>query len=416
MKHFTTIITFAAMTALLGCVPVRQFNDLKAEKESYQTKLRDIQGENRKLAVEKTTLEERVKTSDKTIADLQRDTANIYPLYRRVKAANADLNALYEKAIAQSSALASSAAGEKRALAEALTKREVELLKKETDLLRAQQDLLASQRAIAEKEIAAAALKSDSERLKTEAERLKSDSERLKTETERLKTDSERLKTDSERLKTETQKLKTESDKAREEAVAAKASSTVLQGNLTQTQTTLAAREQRVKELEAAIAAQQAKSAELRGKLSSALSGFSSNELSVEQRNGKVYVSLSQELLFASGSTEVNAKGKTALASLASVLNKNPDVQIAVEGHTDNVPFKGAGVLKDNWDLSVLRATSITRLLTNGGVDPRRVTAAGHSEFIPVAENNNVDGKAKNRRTEIILSPKLDELYSILKN
>ncbi len=260
-------------------------------------------------------------------------------------------------------------------------------MKKENDLLRAQQDLVASQRAIADKETAAAALKAD----------------------------AERLKMDSERLKIETENLKAESDKAREEAMSAKANSTVLQGNLSQTQTTLAAREQRVKELESAIAAQKAKSDELRGKLSSALSGFNSNELSVEQRNGKVYVSLSQELLFASGSTEVNAKGKTALASLASVLNKNPDVQIAVEGHTDNVPFKGAGAMKDNWDLSVLRATSITRLLTNGGVDPRRVTAAGHSEFIPVAENNNADGKAKNRRTEIILSPKLDELYSILK-
>ncbi len=388
MKHFITIIAFAGLTFLVGCVPARQFNDLKAEKESYQTKLRDVQGENRKLAVEKTSLDERIKAMEKTIAELQRDTANIYPLYRRVKAANADLNALYEKAIAQSSALASTAAGEKRELAETLTKRETELLKKEMDLMRAQQELLASQRAIAEKEIAAAALKSE----------------------------AERLKSDSERLKTETEKLKAESDKAREEAMTAKASSTVLQGNLTQTQTTLAAREQRVKELEAAIAAQQAKSDELRGKLSSALSGFSSSELSVEQRNGKVYVSLSQELLFASGSTEVNAKGKTALASLAGVLNKNPDVQIAVEGHTDNVPFKGAGVMKDNWDLSVLRATSITRLLTNGGVDPRRVTAAGHSEYIPVAENTNADGKAKNRRTEIILSPKLDELYSILKN
>ncbi len=95
MKQIITIITLAGMTALVGCVPVRQFNDLKAEKETYQTKFRDAQGENRKLTVEKTTLEERVKANEKTIADLQRDTSNIYPLYRRVKSANADLNALY---------------------------------------------------------------------------------------------------------------------------------------------------------------------------------------------------------------------------------------------------------------------------------------------------------------------------------
>lgn len=381
MNRFIFIIVATSLSFLVGCVPARQFNDLQAEKERYQTKLRDAEGEGRKLSVEKTSCEEKAKGYEKTITELQRDTSNIYPLYRRVKSANADLNALYEKAIAQSSAIASSAAGEKRELAETLTKREMELLKKEGDLMRAQNDLLTSQRAIVEKEQAAATLKSEAERLKTEAER-----------------------------------LKTESDKAREEAIAAKASSTVLQGNLSQTQTTLAAREQRVKELETVLAAQQARSDELRSKLSSALSGFTSNELSVEQRNGKVYVSLSQELLFASGSTEVNSKGKSALTTLAGILTKNPEVQIAVEGHTDNVPFKGSGAMRDNWDLSVLRATSITRLLLNGGVEPRRVTASGHGEFLPVAENSNAEGKAKNRRTEIVLSPKLDDLYSILKN
>ena len=388
MNRFIFIIAAASLSFLVGCVPVRQFNDLQTEKERYQSKLRDAEGESRKLSVEKTSCEEKAKGYEKTITELQRDTSNIYPLYRRVKAANADLNALYEKAIAQSSAIASSAAGEKRELAETLTKREMELLKKEGDLMRAQNDLLTSQRAIAEKEQAAATLKGEAERLKTEAERLKGEAERLKAE----------------------------SDKAREEAIAAKASSTVLQGNLSQTQTTLAAREQRVKELETILAAQQAKSDELRSKLSSALSGFTSNELSVEQRNGKVYVSLSQELLFASGSTEVNSKGKSALTTLAGILTKNPEVQIAVEGHTDNVPFKGSGAMKDNWDLSVLRATSITRLLLNGGVEPRRVTASGHGEFLPIAENSNAEGKAKNRRTEIVLSPKLDELYSVLKN
>ena len=298
---------------------------------------------------------------------MRRDTSNIYPLYRRVKKANEDLNVLYEKAIAQSNSLANSATSEKRELADVLSKRELEVRQKEMDLLAAQRTLL-------DKEQAATKLQAEAERLKSEAEKLKLESSQLKEQSGKL------------------------------------------QGNLDQTTATLAQREQRVKELESVIAAQKAKSDELKQKLSSALTGFSSNELTVTQRDGKVYVSLSQELLFASGSTEVNQKGRAAISSLASVLNKNSDIQVMVEGHTDNVPFKGAGAMKDNWDLSAIRATAITKLLVNGGVTPQRIAAAGRGEYLPVSDNSTSDGKAKNRRTEIILSPKLDDLYNIIKN
>ena len=133
----------------------------------------------------------------------------------------------------------------------------------------------------------------------------------------------------------------------------------------------------------------------------------------VTQKNGKVYVSLSENLLFPSGSAEVNPKGVDALSKLAAVLNLKPDVAVNIEGHTDSIPIKGR--FKDNWDLSTARANAIVRILVdNYRVDPLRVEASGHSYFDPVDINSTPEGRAKNRRTEIILSPKLDEMYKLL--
>ena len=147
-----------------------------------------------------------------------------------------------------------------------------------------------------------------------------------------------------------------------------------------------------------------------------ALLGFNSDELSVEIKNGKVYVSMSDKLLFKSGSSTVEDKGKEALKLLADVLNKNTDIDILVEGHTDNVPIKTA-VYKDNWDLSVARATSIVRILTlDHKIAPTRLTASGKGEYFPRADNDTAEGRAKNRRTEIILSPKLEEIMQLLKD
>ncbi|MBU0763506.1 MAG: OmpA family protein [Bacteroidetes bacterium] len=153
----------------------------------------------------------------------------------------------------------------------------------------------------------------------------------------------------------------------------------------------------------------------LRDKVSKALVGFGGDELTIEQRNGKVYVKLEEKLLFKSGSFAVDQKGKDALKKLAVVLEKNPDVNILVEGHTDNVPYMGSGQLKDNWDLSVMRATSIVKILLEGSsIDPQRISASGRSEFLPVDTEDTKEAKAKNRRTEIILTPKLDELFQII--
>lgn len=154
-------------------------------------------------------------------------------------------------------------------------------------------------------------------------------------------------------------------------------------------------------------------SSDLKNKMAEALKGFNSNELSVYQKDGKVYVSLSEQLLFPSGSAVVNPKGVDALSKLAAVLNLNSDVAVNIEGHTDSIPIRGR--YQDNWDLSTARANAIVRVLVNNyKVDPTRIISSGHSFYEPVASNSTPEGRAKNRRTEIILSPKLDEMYKLL--
>jgi len=173
-------------------------------------------------------------------------------------------------------------------------------------------------------------------------------------------------------------------------------------------------REKTLSEMNKVISRQDSITKRLNGILRNALLGFNSDELSVEIINGKVYVSMSDKLLFKSGSSTVEKKGKEALKLLGGVLEKNVDIDILVEGHTDNVPIE-TPVYKDNWDLSVARATSIVRILNNDyKIAPTRMTASGKGEFSPKADNETAAGRAKNRRTEIILSPKLDELMKLL--
>jgi len=181
--------------------------------------------------------------------------------------------------------------------------------------------------------------------------------------------------------------------------------------NINNLQENLQRREQRVEELEAAIAEKEAVLSSIREKVNQALLGFSDTDLSVTEKEGKIYVSLSQNLLFPSGSKTINREGKNALAKLAEVLTQNPDIQITVEGHTDT-----DGSADYNWDLSVQRATSVIKELTDNGVDPKRIIAAGRGEYFPVAPNTTATGKAQNRRTEIILTPNLDALYEIINN
>lgn len=174
-------------------------------------------------------------------------------------------------------------------------------------------------------------------------------------------------------------------------------------------------REARVYELESTIAEQDKLVNEVRNKLKEALFNFEGKGLTVEMRNGKVYVSLENSLLFPSGSWTVESRGKEALDQLAKVLAQNPDLNVMVEGHTDSDAFNGKTAVKDNWDLSVMRATSIVKIITaNKGVNPAKITAAGRSEYLPIASNDTPEGKAKNRRTEIIITPDLDKIVKVL--
>lgn len=177
----------------------------------------------------------------------------------------------------------------------------------------------------------------------------------------------------------------------------------------------LTEREATINELQNEINSQKEKVNTLLNSVKEALLGFSSDELSVTQKNGKVYVAMSNKLLFQSGSTTVNKQGKTALGKLAEVLKKQTDIDILIEGHTDTQPIKTVQ-FKDNWDLSVVRATSVVRILTKEyGVNPLQIVPSGRGEYMPVDNNDTAAGRARNRRTEIIMAPRLEKLMDILK-
>lgn len=177
----------------------------------------------------------------------------------------------------------------------------------------------------------------------------------------------------------------------------------------------LAERSNRVNELENLIAAKDKAMRNLKDAISRALTDFEGKGLTVEQRDGKVYVSMENKLLFNSGSWAVGIEGKKAVDQLGAVLAENPEIAILIEGHTDNVPYSGSGQLKGNWDLSTKRATAIVQILkANDQIKPENLTAAGRGEFAPVATNETAEGRAKNRRIEVILTPKLDEISKLL--
>lgn len=171
----------------------------------------------------------------------------------------------------------------------------------------------------------------------------------------------------------------------------------------------------RLNELESMIAAKDASMKKLKETLSKALNSFEGKGLTVQQKNGKVYVSMENKLLFGSGSWAVGTEGRKAVVEVGKVLAANPDISVLIEGHTDNVEYAGSGPIADNWDLSTKRATAIVAILSeNKGINPQNLTAAGRSEYAPVASNASADGKSKNRRIEIILTPKLDEISKML--
>ncbi|SMO50885.1 chemotaxis protein MotB [Saccharicrinis carchari] len=184
--------------------------------------------------------------------------------------------------------------------------------------------------------------------------------------------------------------------------------------NLRSVEKELEGRNKRLYELERALNEKDSLMNALQTAVANALTDFGSDELAVHIKNGKVYVSMEEKLLFKSGSYQVSEVGVGALRKIAGVLEQKPDIKVLVEGHTDEVPYKST-VLLDNWDLSVKRATSVTRiLLQNSSISPTRIIAAGRSEYVPVDASPTPEARRKNRRTEIILSPNLDQVFDLL--
>lgn len=171
----------------------------------------------------------------------------------------------------------------------------------------------------------------------------------------------------------------------------------------------------RLVELQDVLAKQEQAVKNLKEKVMKALTGFTSDELTVHEKNGKVYVSMDEKLLFRTGRWDVDPKGQQALRNLSQLLSENRDINIMVEGHTDDVPMRGSGDVKDNWDLSVMRATAVTKILTqNANLNPERIIAAGRSEYVPLVSESTPEARQMNRRTEIILTPRLDELLRLI--
>lgn len=212
--------------------------------------------------------------------------------------------------------------------------------------------------------------------------------------------------------RSENRKLLTDLEATRLELQNREDSVNALAKRISEKQATLADREAKLAELQAEIAAKDAAMKSLKDRISQALVGFEGKGLTVEQRNGRIYVRMENKLLFPSGSAAVDSKGKEAVSQLAKAIESEKELTILVEGHTDTDKISAGSAYKDNWDLSTARATSVVRImLESSKVDPVRITAAGRGEFVPIDPND----KAKNRRIEVVLIPDLKELYNLVK-
>lgn len=256
-------------------------------------------------------------------------------------------------------------------------------------------------------------------KLQTAIDNLQAENSRLKMELSAVQNNLERLQRSYDALEANSSSALTENlsrNRRLLEELEAKEKTLAQEAvRLKQLQKELADRSKRVDELEGIIATKDAKMNALKEAISAALVNFEGNGLTVEQRDGKVYVSMENKLLFDSGSWAVNSRGREAVEQLGSVLAKNNEIAVLIEGHTDNVPYSGSGNITNNWDLSTKRATAIVAILTqNQGILKDNLTAAGRGEFAPVTSNTTPEGRARNRRIEVILTPKLDEIAKLL--
>ncbi len=262
--------------------------------------------------------------------------------------------------------------------------------------------------------------------LTDELSRLKASAEKMAADTVKLSRELKRVQDDCAEMQQQNMSLldKLQTSKSQEEFQALLAEIQKLQNELMQREDSLfkaerelSDKEAKIAELNSMIQEKERKMQEIKESIKNALAGYEGEGIQVTTKNGRIYVSLDEQLLFQSGKWNVNSNGETALTKLAGVLAEQKELYITVEGHTDNIPYNGSGNILDNWDLSVKRATAVVRiLLKNPDVDPSRITAAGRSQFCPTDAENTAEARQKNRRTEIILSPNLDEVMKIINN
>lgn len=353
MRYINLLLLVVAFGSLFSCVANRKYQEEVTARNAAQRQASEAQQAKKEAEEQLTGVQQELAAAKKEYNTLEEDYTLVKDRYQQQQKLNKDLQASYDKLLELNEKLTAEAAGRKRELDEELTRKENELRRKEAELERREREMKALQ------------AKMDAER--AEIERLQASVGNLQGDKDALAKDKSALMKDLE------------------------------------------AREARVKELEAAIAARDAKANALKDKLAQALLGFESSDLSVEMRDGKVYVSLSQNLLFSSGSAKLDSKGIDALEKLAKVLQTNKEINVMVEGHTDS-----DGEEKLNWKLSTERSLSIVYQLIKNKVAPKRITAAGRGEHMPIASNDTAAGKARNRRTDIILTPQLDEVMNIL--
>jgi len=357
-KQLNYFLLLVLLAFAFGCVPQRHLEVEQDKNQRLTTQLEQANKQANDCATKVAKLETQVAELNKAVKVLKEDTTTCGNQYRKIIKKNKQLNDLYEQIIEQKADLAATASADRERLS-------LELADKKRELDKKQRELEAKSTELADKK---RELEAKSKELTAKQTELKS-KEQLLTEKER---------------------------------------------SISTLNADLEAREKRVNELESLLSKKDSSVAALRNDIATALLSFNEDELTVNIKDGKIYVSLAEQLLFKSGSTYVDAKGRKALEAIAKVLKEQPDIDVVVEGHTDNIPMKSASI-KDNWDLSVLRATSIVRIMThNDGFDSKRIIASGRGEHVPVANNSTKDGRAKNRRTEIILSPNLDKIFSIL--
>ena len=368
-KILSSISLFFALGIFTtSCVSNRKFTEEVKARETAQNAVSEESKKRQAAQDAQAQAETQIVSLKKELSELQvkYDKLNAtyesqMIAYERLQKTNDDLRKTYESVLAMNDRLVKESEGRKRELsednankAEELRKKGIELADKEADLRRQKENLDRLRQEMQGKDSSLASM----EAMKKELEKGLADREKQVKELEKGMAD----------------------------------------------------REKRVKELEQSILDRDAKAKALKDKLNDALKGFQASDLTVEERNGRVYVSLSQNLLFASGSSKLDSKGAGAIVKLSEVLNKNADIAVLVEGHTDS-----DGDEKTNWRLSSERSLSITDELIKNNLNPERITAAGRGEHSPIAANTTPEGKAKNRRTDIILSPKLDVIYDMLK-